>query len=196
MGERMEDRIRIRKVEVLSAGWSTLKKTTFDFRRRDGRWQTQSRETYDRGDGCAVLLYSRRRACVLLIRQFRFPAYANGHPEPLIEACAGLLDTADPETCIRRETEEETGYRIDRPVKILESFMSPGSVTERLHLFVAEYDPESRIAAGGGVESEEEDIETLELGLDQALAMVEAGEILDAKTIMLLQWAKLHRLME
>jgi nudix-type nucleoside diphosphatase (YffH/AdpP family) len=192
----MQDRIRIKKVEVLSAGWSTLKKTTYDFRRRDGSWQTQSRETYDRGDGCAVLLYNRRRRTVLLIRQFRFPAYVNGHPEPMIEVCAGLLDTADPETCIRRETEEETGYRIDRPVKVLESFMSPGSVTERLHLFVAEYDPSSRVTAGGGVESEEEDIETLELGFDQALAMVESGEILDAKTIMLLQWAALNRLME
>ena len=192
----MQDRIRIRQVEVLSAGWSTLKKTTFDFRRRDGRWQTQSRETYDRGDGCAVLLYSRRHRSVLLVRQFRFPAYVNGHPEPLIEVCAGLLDTADPEACIRRETEEETGYRIDRPVKVIESFMSPGSVTERLHLFVAEFDPASRTAAGGGVESEAEDIETLEVGLDQALAMVASGEIMDAKTIMLLQWAKLHRLME
>ena len=192
----MQDRIRIKKVEVLSAGWSTLKKTTYDFRRRDGSWQTQSRETYDRGDGCAVLLYNRRRGTVLLIRQFRFPAYVNGHPEPMIEVCAGLLDTADPESCIRKETEEETGYRIDRPVKVLESFMSPGSVTERLHLFVAEYDPASRVTAGGGVESEEEDIETLELGFDQALAMVESGEILDAKTIMLLQWATLNRLME
>jgi nudix-type nucleoside diphosphatase (YffH/AdpP family) len=192
----VQDRIRIRKVEVLSAGWSTLKKTTFDFQRRDGRWQTQSRETYDRGDGCAVLLYNRGRGCVLLIRQFRFPAYANGHRGPLIEVCAGLLDTADPEACIRRETEEETGYRIDRPVKVLESFMSPGSVTERLHLFVAAYDPASRVTAGGGVESEEEDIETLEVGLDHALDMIAAGEILDAKTIMLLQWAKLHRLME
>jgi nudix-type nucleoside diphosphatase (YffH/AdpP family) len=192
----MQDRIRIRTVEVLSAGWSTLKKTVFDFRRRDGRWQTQTRETYDRGDGCAVLLYNRAAGRILLIRQFRFPAYVNGHPEPLIEVCAGLLDTADPEACIRRETEEETGYRIERPVKVIESFMSPGSVTERLHLFVAEYDPASRVAAGGGVEAEEEDIETLELGLDQALTMVEAGEILDAKTIMLLQWAKLHRLMD
>jgi nudix-type nucleoside diphosphatase (YffH/AdpP family) len=192
----MQDWIRIRKVEVLSAGWSTLKKTTYDFRRRDGSWQTQSRETYDRGDGCAVLLYNRERRTVLLIRQFRFPAYVNGHPEPMIEVCAGLLDTADPESCIRKETAEETGYRIDRPVKVLESFMSPGSVTERLHLFVAEYDPSSRVTAGGGVESEEEDIETLELGFDQALAMVASGEILDAKTIMLLQWATLNRLME
>ena len=192
----MQDRIRIKKVEVLSAGWSTLKKTTYDFRRRDGSWQTQSRETYDRGDGCAVLLYNRERRTVLLIRQFRFPAYVNGHPEPMIEVCAGLLDTADPESCIRKETAEETGYRIDRPVKVLESFMSPGSVTERLHLFVAEYDPARRVTAGGGIESEEEDIETLELGFEQALAMVESGEILDAKTIMLLQWATLNRLME
>ena len=104
----MEDRIRIRKVEVLSQGWSTLKKTTLDFRRRDGRWQTQIRETYDRGDGCAVLLYNRGRGSVLLIRQFRFPAYVNGHPDTLIEVCAGLLDTADPESCVRKETAEET----------------------------------------------------------------------------------------
>ena len=190
----MDDRIRVRQVEVLSRGWSVLKRTTLDFRRRDGRWQTLTRETYDRGNGAAVLLFNRERGTVVLTRQFRFPAYANGHPDGvLVEACAGLLDADDPETAIRKEAEEETGYRIAAPTKVLEAFMSSGSVTEKLYFFVAEYDPGAR-ATGGGLEADGEDIEVLELPLDEALALIEAGEIVDGKTIMLLQYPRLHRL--
>jgi len=187
----MQDRIRIKAVETLSDDWYVLKKTTFDYRRQDGSWQTLSRETYDRGNGAAILLYDPSRGRVLLTRQFRFPAYVNGHPEPLIEACAGLLDDRDPETAIRQEAEEETGTRVAAPRRVFEAFMSPGSVTERLVFFVAEYDPEDRIGAGGGLEAEGEDIEILELGFDEAMAMVARGEIADGKTIMLLQHAAL-----
>lgn len=192
----MQDRIRVRDVEVLSDDWYVLKKTTFEYQRRDGAWQTMSRETYDRGNGATILLYNRVRRTVVLTRQFRYPAFVNGHPEPLIEACAGLLDARDPETAIRSETEEETGYRIGAPKRIVEAFMSPGSVTERLVFFVAEYEPADKVEAGGGVASEGEDIEVLEPTLDEALAMVERGEIVDGKTIMLLQYAKLNRLVD
>lgn len=192
----MEDRIRIKEVKVLSDDWYILKKTTFDYRRRDGSWQTMSRETYDRGNGAAILLYDPHRKTVLLTRQFRLPAYVNGHPEPLIEVCAGLLDDKDPETCIRHETEEETGYHIAEPRRVMEVFMSPGSVTERLVLFVAEYRPEDQLSEGGGLKSEGEEIETFEVTLEQALAMVDRSEIMDAKTIILLQYAKLHALLD
>src|SRR5579863_5933966 len=128
----MDDRIRIRDVRILSDDWYVLKKTTFDYRRTDGRWQTLSRETYDRGNGATILPYDPTRGTVLLTRQFRFPAYVNGHPAPLIEACAGLLDARDPETCIREETEEEIGCRLASVRRVMEAFMSPGSVTERL----------------------------------------------------------------
>ena len=189
-----EDRIRIHKVETLSDDWFVLKKTTFDYRRRDGTWQRQSRETYDRGHGATILLYNRERRTVVLVRQFRFPAYVEGHPGFLIEAPAGLLDQATPEVRIKAEVEEETGYRIGEVHKVFEAFMSPGSVTERLHFFVAEYDPESRPGVGGGVAEEGEDIEVLELTMEQAMAMMAAGEIADGKTIMLLQYAALHLL--
>lgn len=191
----MQDRIRIQSVQTLSDDWHVLKKTTFDYRRKDGTWQTLSRETYDRGNGAAILLYDPGRGRVLLTRQFRFPAYVNGHPEPLIEACAGLLDDRDPETCIRREAEEETGYRVAAPRRVFEAFMSPGSVTERLVFFVAEYSPADRTSDGGGVAAEGEDIEILEPTLAEALAMVGRGEIMDGKTILLLQYAQLHRLL-
>ena len=189
-----EDRIRIHKVETLSDDWFVLKKTTFDYRRSDGTWQRQSRETYDRGHGATVLLYNRERRTVVLVRQFRFPAYVEGHPGFLIEAPAGLLDQATPEVRIKAEVEEETGYRIGEVHKVFEAFMSPGSVTERLHFFVAEYDPASRPGAGGGVAEEGEDIEVLELTMEQAMAMMASGEIADGKTIMLLQYAALHLL--
>lgn len=192
----IHDRIRIKAVKVLSDDWSVLKKTTFDYRRRDGTWQSLTRETYDRGNGAVVLLYSRRAGTVVLTRQFRLPAYVNGHPEPLIEAPAGRLDDDDPETCARKETEEETGYRVSRPRRVFDAFMSPGSITERLAFFVAEYDPAQRVAAGGGDAAEGEDIEVIEPTLDEALAMVARGEIADGKTIMLLQYAKLHGLVE
>lgn len=190
----MQDRIRIKAVETLSDDWYVLKKTTFDYRRRDGSWQTLSRETYDRGNGAAILLYDPVRGRVLLTRQFRFPAYVNGHPEPLIEACAGLLDDRDAETAIRQEAEEETGCRVASPRRVFEAFMSPGSVTERLVFFVAEYSP-ADLAAGGGVAAEGEDIEILQPTLAEALAMVGRGEIMDGKTILLLQYAQLHRLL-
>jgi nudix-type nucleoside diphosphatase (YffH/AdpP family) len=186
------DRIRVRDVRVLSDDWFLLKKTTFDWRRTDGTWQTQSRETYDRGDGAVLLPYDPARRTVLLVRQFRYPAYVNGHDGLLIEAAAGLLDESDPEARIREEAEEEIGCRLGEIRKIFDCFMSPGSVTERLHFFVAPYDPGMRIGAGGGLESEGEDIEVLELSIDAAMAMVVSGEIADAKTIMLLQYARMN----
>lgn len=192
----MQDRIRIQKVETLSDDWYVLKKTTFEYQRKDGSWQAQSRETYDRGNGATILLYNRERHTVILTRQFRFPAYVNHHSGMLIETCAGLLDEKDPETCIRRETEEETGYRVGTIHKVFEAFMSPGSVTERLFFYVAEYHPDLKIADGGGLLSDGEDIDILELNLDTALQMIESGEIMDGKTIMLLQYAKLARLLE
>ena len=189
-----EDRIRIHNVETLSDDWFVLKKTTFDYRRSDGTWQRQSRETYDRGHGATILLYNRELRTVVLVRQFRFPAYGDHHDGFLIEAAAGLLDQASPEVRIKAEVEEETGYRIGEVTKVFEAFMSPGSVTERLHFFVAEYDPASRPGSGGGLAEEGEDIEVLELPMERAMAMMASGEIADGKTIMLLQYAALHLL--
>ncbi len=188
--------IRILKEELLSDDWAVLKKTTFDYLRRDGSWSKQVRQTFDRGDGAAVLPYDASRGAVLLVRQFRYPAYVHGHPEPLIEVCAGVLDADDPETCARKEAEEELGYRLGALTKVFDCFMSPGAVTERLSLFVAPYRPEDRFSDGGGHADEGEDIEVLEMSLAAALAMVGRGEIIDAKTIMLLQHAKLAGLVE
>jgi len=189
-----EDRIRIHKVETLSHDWFLLQKTTFDYRRSDGSWQRQTRETYDRGHGATILLYNREGRTVVLVRQFRFPTYGNGHDGFLIEAAAGLLDRASPEERIKAEVEEETGYRVGEVHKVFEAFMSPGSVTERLYFFVAEYDPASRAGAGGGIAEEGEDIEVLELDMDEAMRMMADGRIADGKTIMLLQYAALHLL--
>ena len=189
-----EDRIRIHKVETLSHDWFLLQKTTFDYRRNDGSWQRQTRETYDRGHGATILLYNRERHTVVLVRQFRFPTYGNGHDGFLIEAAAGLLDRASPDDRIKAEVEEETGYRISEVRKVFEAFMSPGSVTERLYFFVAEYDPASRAGSGGGLAEEGEDIEVLELHMDDAMQMMADGRIADGKTIMLLQYAALHLL--
>ena len=191
---RNADHVRIREEQLLADDWHVLKKTTFDYRRRDGRWQTLTRETYDRGNGTTALLYNAERRTVLLTRQFRFPAYVNGHDGFLIEAAAGLLDEAGPEERIRAELEEETGRRVGRLTKIFDVFMSPGSVTERLHFFVGEYDDALQVGAGGGLETEGEDIEVLELDADEALAMVERGDIMDGKTIMLIQYLHLHLL--
>ncbi|OPF64020.1 NUDIX domain-containing protein [Hydrogenophaga sp. H7] len=186
------ERVRIVEQRVLADDWFVLKKTTFDYRHSNGRWQRLQRETYDRGDGAALLLFNRARGTVVLIRQFRFPAYANGLADGmLVEACAGLLDNEAPEVAIRREVEEETGFAVRMPRKVFEAFMSPGSVTERLHFFVAEYEPGDRVSQGGGDASEGEDIEVLELPLERALAMIGTGEIQDGKTIMLLQHAAL-----
>jgi nudix-type nucleoside diphosphatase (YffH/AdpP family) len=184
------DRVRILEEELLSDDWYVLKKTTFEYLRRDGRWRTQTRETYDRGNGAVLLLFNADRETVVLTRQFRFPAYVNGSPDGLlIEACAGLLDGEEPTMCIRREAEEETGYAVRSPRKILEAYMSPGSVTEKLHFFVAEYDERDRISGGGGDIAEGEDIEVIEIRLAEALRMITAGAIQDGKTIMLLQHA-------
>jgi nudix-type nucleoside diphosphatase (YffH/AdpP family) len=189
------DRVRIIEERLLSDDWYILKKTTFEYRCRNGRWQKQSRETYDRGNGAVLLLFNVERATVVLTRQFRFPAYMNGCPDGLlIEACAGLLDGDDPQTCIRREAEEETGFVVRSPRKILEAYMSPGSVTEKLHFFVAEYGLADQISAGGGDAAEGEDIEVIELPLTDALEMLANGAIQDGKTIMLLQHAAIFGL--
>jgi nudix-type nucleoside diphosphatase (YffH/AdpP family) len=185
-------RVRVIDERILSDNWYVLKTTTFDFLRADGTWQRQHRETYDRGNGAALLLYDRARETVVLTRQFRFPAFVNGHDGMLIEAPAGLLDAATPEARIRAEAEEETGYRVGAVRKIFEAFMSPGSVTEKLYFFVAEYDATARAGPGGGIASEGEDIEVLELPFATALRLIDSGEITDGKTIMLLQYAALH----
>jgi nudix-type nucleoside diphosphatase (YffH/AdpP family) len=184
--------VRITAEEMLSDNWYLLKKYSFDLRRRDGSWQAQTREVYDRGNGATILLYNRERRTVLLIRRFRMPTYVNDHSGYLIETAAGLLDNASPEQRIRLEAEEETGYRVGAVEKVYEAFMSPGSVTERIHFFIGEYSPDDRIGDGGGLEEEGEDIEVLELGYQQALDMVRSGEIVDGKTIMLLQYLELR----
>jgi nudix-type nucleoside diphosphatase (YffH/AdpP family) len=190
----LQDRIRIRSVEVLSDGWSRLDRTVLDYRRGDGIWETQVRETYNRGNGAAILPVDRERSTVLLVRQFRYPAFVTGHVAPLIEACAGLLDENDPETAIRKEAEEELGYRLRHIRHLYTPFMSPGSVTERLSFFIADYTPADRISAGGGSAEEGEDIEVLEMTLDDAFAAIADGRIVDAKTIMLIQHLKLEML--
>jgi nudix-type nucleoside diphosphatase (YffH/AdpP family) len=186
-----QDRVRILKTEVLSDDWYVLRKVTFDFLRRDGNWQRQSRETYDRGNGATILLRDRKSGNVLLTRQFRMPAFVNGHHGMLVETPGGLLDDVSPEERIRAEVEEETGYRVHHVEKIFEAFMSPGSVTEKLYFYLGDYDSSMRVSDGGGVEEEGEEIETIEVPLQTALEMIERGEIMDGKTIMLLQYAAL-----
>ena len=188
----VSDRIRIQDTRVLSANHYVLKTTTFEWRRNNGEWQTQHRETYDRGNAATLLPYNLAQRRVVLVRQFRYPAYVNGYDDLLIEAAAGLLDNETPEVRIRAEVEEETGYRLGEIRKVFEAFMSPGAVTEKLHFFVAEYESSMRIGSGGGLASEGEDIEVLELPIDQGLAMIGDGRIVDAKTIMLLQYAALN----
>jgi nudix-type nucleoside diphosphatase (YffH/AdpP family) len=188
----ISDRIRVKDVRVLSDNHYTLKTTTFAWRRANGEWQTQHRETYDRGNGATLLPYNLRQRSVVLIRQFRYPAYVNGYDDLMIEAVAGLLDNESPEARIRAEAEEESGYRLRDIRKVFEAFMSPGAVTEKLHFFVAEYEPDMRIGSGGGNPDEGEDIEVLELSIDEALAMIADRRIVDAKTIMLLQYAALN----
>jgi GDP-mannose pyrophosphatase NudK len=187
----MNTDVEVLKTEVLSDNWYVLRKVTFRLRKRNGSWETQSREAYDRGNGATILLYDRARRTVVLTRQFRLPTYVNGNASGmLVEACAGLLDNDDPETAIAREAFEETGYEIRRPRKVMQAYMSPGSVTEILHFFVAEYSRGQRRSDGGGVE--EEDIEVMELSFDEALRGIASGEIRDGKTIMLLQYAALN----
>ena len=185
------DRVKIENVETLSDDWYVLKKTTFQYRRRDGNWQRQSRETYDRGNGAAILLYDGERRTVILVRQFRLPAFVNGYDDLVIEVAAGLLDEADPAERIRAEVEEETGYRVRDVVPVFEAFMSPGAVTEKLYFFTGRYSPADRVSDGGGHADEGEDIEVMEVGFDEAMAMIASGAICDAKTIMLLQHAAL-----
>jgi len=190
--KKIEERIRVKDVKLLSDNWYVLKTTTFDYRRNNGSWQTQHRETYDRGHGAAILLYNLEKRTVILTKQFRYPAFVTNPAEGfMIEVAAGLLDEASPEDRIRAEAEEETGYRVDDIEKVFESYMSPGSVTEKLHMYRAKYDPSTKIGEGGGIEDEGEEIEVLELAFDDAMSMIQKGEIIDAKTIMLLQQAAL-----
>jgi GDP-mannose pyrophosphatase NudK len=188
--------VKLLNNEILSDNWYTLRKYTYDYQRHDGVWERQSREAYDRGNGATILLYNTDKQTVVLTRQFRLPTYTNGNKTGmLIEACAGLLDKDNAEDCIRRETEEETGYQIKSVKKIFEAYMSPGSVTEILYFFVAAYSDEMKVSAGGGCETEHENIEVMEIPFHKAIQMVGDGEIRDAKTIMLIQYAQLNGLL-
>lgn len=180
-------KIRTLESQVLSDDWYLLKKYTFEQQRRDGEWQRQSREVYDRGNGATILLYNPTQRSVVLTRQFRYPVFVNGHDGWLLEAAAGLLDNLDAEARIKAEAEEETGYRIERVERVFEAFMSPGSVTEKLHFFIARYDASQRVSDGGGMKEEGEDIDVVEMPFADALAAIGDGRIVDAKTIMLLQ---------
>ena len=183
----------VRDVELLASGWHVLRRTTLERRRPDGSWTTEQRETYDRGNGATLLLYDVARRTVLLSRQFRFPVYVNGHPDGmLLETAAGLLDDESPEDAVRREVEEELGVTVGAVEHVFDVWMSPGSVTERLHFFAAPYDAADRTGDRGGLADEGEDIEVVELGFDEALDMIDDGRIADAKTVMLLYWAALR----
>lgn len=191
----MSNRVKNQTIKVLSDDWYTLNKITYDFLNNKGEWQTLTREAYDRGNGAAILLYNKEAKTVILTRQFRMPTYVNGNASGMmIEAAAGLLDKDAPEAAIRREAEEETGYKVKEVKKVFEAYMSPGSVMELLYFFVAEYSKDMQVSEGGGAEGEHENIEVLELDFDEAYEMIGTGEIRDAKTIMLLQYAKLHHL--
>ncbi|MBB2952226.1 MULTISPECIES: GDP-mannose pyrophosphatase NudK [Sphingobacterium] len=192
----MIDNIKITETKVLSDNWYVLRKITYEYLKKDGTIMSQSREAYDRGNGATILLYNKEQKTVILTRQFRLPTFVNGNESGMmIEACAGLLDKDNAEDCIRRETEEETGYKITDVRKIFEAYMSPGSVTEILYFFIAEYAKEMKVSEGGGLEQEEENIEVLELPIKEAMQMVDNGEIKDAKTIMLLQYIKLQHIL-
>ena len=192
----MNGNVNIVSEEILSDNWYTLRKFTYDFRKKDGGWERQSREAYDRGNGATILLYNKISQTVILTKQFRLPTYTNGNENGmLIEACAGLLDKDNAEDCIRRETEEETGYQIKSVQKIFEAYMSPGSVTEILYFFVAEYDSSMKTGNGGGCETEQENIEVMEMPFRKAIEMLKTGEIKDAKTMMLIQYAQLNNLL-
>ena len=187
--------IKIQQTELLSDNWYILNKVSFDYLRKDGSWVNQKREVYDRGNGAGILLYNKEQNTVILTRQFRLPSYLNGNPSGMmIEVCAGLLDADQPEECIIRETEEETGYRIKSVKKIMETYMSPGAVTEILYLFVGEYDSTMKVSEGGGLEHEHEEIDVIEWPFEKAYNMIATGEIRDAKTILLLQYAKINNL--
>ena len=185
------DRVRVIDTITLSDNWYILKKYVFDYLRRDGTWQRQEREVYDRGNGAVILLYNRSKNSVILIRQFRFPVFINGHDGFLIEAAAGLLEEKDPVSRIKAEAEEETGFHITEVERVFDAFMSPGSVTEKLYFFIAEYQDNNRLNQGGGLKEEGEDVEVLEMTFDDALAAIRSGDIIDGKTIMLLQYLAL-----
>ena len=188
-----QERVDNLEIEILSDNWYTLKKVNFDFRKNDGNWERQSREAYDRGNGAAILLYNLEKETVILTKQFRMPTFLNGNTSGMmIEVCAGLLEKDNAEDCIRRETQEETGYEISNVENIFEAYMSPGSVTEIVHFFIAEYHEDMKIGEGGGVDEEQEDIEVLELKFSEALIMMKDGKIKDGKTIMLLQHLQLQ----
>ena len=187
--------IKIQKTELLSDNWYLLNKVTYEYQKENNTVETHIREVYDRGNGAAILLYNTKQKTVILTRQFRLPSYLNGNKSGMmIEVCAGLLDKDHPEQCIIRETEEETGYRLSTVHKVFETYMSPGAVTEILYLFVGEYDASMKVNEGGGLDAEQENIEVLEYTFDEAFAMIQTGEIKDAKTVMLLQYAKINNL--
>lgn len=191
------ERVKVKNVEVLSDNWYTLNKVTFDYLRNDGTWQTQIRESYDRGNGAAVFMYNKTTKNVILIQQFRYPSYENGNKTGLlIEACAGLLDEDDPETCIKKEIFEETGYKIQSVQKVFEAYMTPGAVTEQIHYFIAEYTDDMKASTGGGLHTEQEDIEVLEMSFSEAIRLLNEGKIKDAKTMLLLQYAMIHNLVD
>ncbi len=193
----MNDRIRILKTDILSDNWYTLRNITFQIQQRNGEWATLTREAYDRGNGATILLYNKEHGTVILTRQFRLPSFINGNPTGmLVEACAGLLDKDNAEDCVKRETEEETGYKVSHVRKIFEAYMSPGSITEILYFFVAQYSRNMKVNDGGGLEDDHEDIEVLEIPMAEAMSMIESGEIRDAKTIMLLYHVSLHKLLD
>ena len=187
--------IKIKQTDLLSDNWYILNKVTYEYQKNDTTVETHIREVYDRGDGAAILLYNTIQKTVILTRQFRLPSYLNGNTTGMmIEVCAGLLDKDHPEKCIIRETEEETGYRISTVHKVFETYMSPGAITEILYCFVGEYNATMKVSDGGGIEHEQEEIEVLEMTFDAAYALIESGEIKDAKTVMLLQYAKINNL--
>jgi len=189
-------KVKIKKVENLSNSYYILDKIDFDYQLKNGNWQNQIRESYNRGDGAAILLYNSSKKTVILTKQFRMPSYLNDNEDGMmIEVCAGLLDEQDPETCIKNEAEEETGFNIKNPKKVLEIYSTPGAVTEKIHYFIAEYNDAMKISEGGGLEEETEEIEVLEFDFEQSLNMISTGEICDAKTIILLQYAKINNLL-
>lgn len=190
-----QPQIEIEKTELLSDNWATLSRVTYRYQKRDNSWEKQIREAYDRGNGAVILLYNKSEKSVVLTRQFRLPTYLNGNPSGMmIEACAGVLDNENPEDCIRKEIQEETGYKVNEVQKVFEMYMSPGSVTEIVYFFIGAYDNKMKIHEGGGLESEQENIEVLELPFDKAYDMIATGEIKDAKTVLLLQYAKINSL--
>lgn len=192
----MINNIKNIQTKILADDWAVLKKLTYEYRRNDGTWETHVRQAYDRGNGVTILLFSPEKKTVILTRQFRIPTYLNGNPDGmLVETCAGKLDVPNPEDCIRREAEEETGFKLQTITKVFEAYMSPGSVTELIHFYVARYSDEMKTGTGGGAPGEQENIEVMEIPFTEALAMIDRNEIRDGKTIMLLQHAAIKRLL-